>query len=82
VLFDQREGSKTRGVVSEYFMGERNPILLVIPPLVVHGVKAVGGKPGYLINCPDLPYNHAAPDEYRIDPHGGEVPYDWGTRDG
>jgi dTDP-4-dehydrorhamnose 3,5-epimerase len=82
VLFDRRENSKTCGVVSEYFMGEKNPILLVIPPLVVHGVKAVGGEPGYLVNCPDLPYNHASPDEYRIDPHGGEVPYDWGTREG
>jgi len=82
VLFDQREDSKTRGVVNEFFLGEKNPALLVIPPLVVHGVKAIGNEPGYLINCPDQPYNHSSPDEYRIDPHGGEVPYDWTARDG
>ncbi|MFH1219762.1 MAG: dTDP-4-dehydrorhamnose 3,5-epimerase family protein [Candidatus Eisenbacteria bacterium] len=82
VLFDRRENSKTHGVLSEFFMGERNPILLVIPPLVVHGVKAVGPEPGYLVNCPDMPYNHASPDEYRIDPHGGEIPYDWKPREG
>jgi dTDP-4-dehydrorhamnose 3,5-epimerase len=82
VLFDRRENSKTHGVLSEFFMGERNPILLVIPPLVAHGVKAVGPEPGYLVNCPDMPYNHASPDEYRIDPHGGEIPYDWKPRAG
>jgi dTDP-4-dehydrorhamnose 3,5-epimerase len=69
-------------VVNEFFLGDKNPTLLVIPTLVVHGVKAVGNEPGYLINCPDQPYNHASPDEYRIDPHGGEVPYDWTARDG
>jgi dTDP-4-dehydrorhamnose 3,5-epimerase len=82
VLFDPRESSKTCGVVSEYFMGEKNPMLLVIPPLVVHGVKAVGAEAGYLVNCPDLPYDHANPDEYRIDPQSGEIPYDWSARNG
>jgi dTDP-4-dehydrorhamnose 3,5-epimerase len=36
VLYDGRETSKTRGEVNEFFMGEQNPILLVIPPLVLH----------------------------------------------
>jgi len=82
VLFDQRENSKTRGEVNQFFMGEKNPILLVVPPLVVHGVKVVGNEAGYLVNCPDMPYNHSHPDEYRIDPHSGEIPYDWARRDG
>src|SRR5205085_8017804 len=30
VLYDRREGSKTHGEVNEFFMGEDNPILLVI----------------------------------------------------
>jgi dTDP-4-dehydrorhamnose 3,5-epimerase len=82
VLFDRREDSATCGVVNEFYLGEKNPILLVIPPMVVHGVKAVGPEAGYLVNCPDRPYNHASPDEYRIDPRGGEIPYDWTTKDG
>ena len=41
VLYDDREGSPTRGEVNEFFLGERNPTLLVIPPLVVHGIKDV-----------------------------------------
>jgi dTDP-4-dehydrorhamnose 3,5-epimerase len=82
VLFDRREDSRTCGVVNEFFLGEKNPVLLVIPPMVVHGVKAVGPEAGYLVNCPDRPYNHASPDEHRIDPHSGEIPYDWTAKDG
>ena len=82
VLYDQREKSPTKGEVNEFFLGELNPMLLVIPPDIVHGMKAVGGQAGYLINCPDQAYNHETPDEYRIDPHGGKIPYDWARKDG
>jgi dTDP-4-dehydrorhamnose 3,5-epimerase len=82
VLYDMREDSPTYGTVNEFFMGEKNPILLVIPPLVAHGVKAVGPEAGYLVNCPTEPYNYEQPDEHRIAPHGGEIPYDWSRKDG
>jgi dTDP-4-dehydrorhamnose 3,5-epimerase len=82
VLYDQREGSPTRGEVNEFFMGEKNPILIVIPPNVVHGVKGLGNEPGYLVNVPSEPYDYDNPDEYRIDPHGDEIPYDWDRKDG
>ena len=81
VLYDQREGSPTKGEINEFFMGEKNPILIVIPPMVVHGVKGLGNKPGYLVNVPDRTYDYEKPDEYRIDPYGGEVPYDWARKD-
>jgi dTDP-4-dehydrorhamnose 3,5-epimerase len=82
VLYDQREESKTYGEINEFFIGELNPMLIVIPPMVVHGVTAVGTEPGFLVNCPTEPYDHANPDEYRIDPHSGVVPYDWKRKDG
>jgi dTDP-4-dehydrorhamnose 3,5-epimerase len=82
VLYDPREDSPTRGEVNEFFIGESNPMLVKIPALVVHGVKAIGEEAGYLINCPTRPYDHKHPDEYRIDPHSGEVPYRWERRDG
>ena len=82
VLYDRREGSKTHGEVNEFFMGERNPILVTIPPNVLHGFKAVGGKEALLFNCPSEAYDYKTPDEYRIAPHGGEVPYDWARKDG
>ncbi len=82
VLYDQRKESPTFGELNEFFMGELNPVLLVIPPLVVHGMKAIGTESGYLVNCPTEPYDYNSPDEYRIDPHGGEIPYNWERKDG
>ena len=82
VLYDDREGSPTRGDVNEFFLGEQNPILLVIPKLVVHGMKGVGTKPGLLINCPTEAYNYEDPDEFRVDPHDNDIPYDWAQKDG
>ncbi len=29
-----------------------------------------------------LPYNREAPDKYRLDPHSGEIPFDWSLPDG
>ncbi len=82
VLYDQRKESPTFGELNEFFMGELNPMLLVIPPFVVHGMKAMGTQPGYLVNCPTEPYDYKSPDEHRIDPHGGEIPYNWERKDG
>jgi dTDP-4-dehydrorhamnose 3,5-epimerase len=82
VLYDGRETSRTKGEVNEFFMGEQNPILLVIPPLVLHGMKGVGTEPAYLINTPTEHYVYDEPDEHRVGPHSGEVPYDWNRKDG
>ena len=82
VLYDRREGSSTHGEVNEFFMGEQNPILLVIPALVAHGMKGVGTKPGLIINCPTEVYEYDDPDEFRIDPHNNDIPYDWAQKDG
>ncbi len=77
VLYDAREGSATSGLVNEFLIGEQNPMLLIIPPEVLHGMKGIGSEPAYLINCPTEPYNHESPDEYRIDPRSSDIPYDW-----
>ena len=82
VLYDRREGSPTKGEVNEFFMGEQNPILLVIPPFVLHGMKGTGVEPAYLVNVPSEHYVYDAPDEFRVDPHAGGVPYDWSRKDG
>ena len=46
--------------------------------------KFQGGadKVAYMLNIPDQPYRYDEPDEYRIAPHEGAVPYDWSRRDG
>jgi dTDP-4-dehydrorhamnose 3,5-epimerase len=82
VLYDDREGSSTRGWINEFFLGHLNPTLVIIPPLVIHGIKGIGSEPAILLNIPDQVYNYAQPDEFRIDPHSGQVPYDWDRKDG
>ncbi|HKQ58100.1 MAG TPA: dTDP-4-dehydrorhamnose 3,5-epimerase family protein [Candidatus Eisenbacteria bacterium] len=82
VLYDRREDSKTHGEINEFFMGEQNPMLLVIPPLVLHGMKGIGVEPAYLVNTPTEHYVHASPDEFRVPPHDPSIPYDWSRKDG
>ncbi len=80
VLYDRRQDSPTRGEVNEFFLGDRNPQLVQIPALVLHGFKGVGTEEAIVINCPTELYHHAQPDEFRVDPFSGEVPYDWALK--
>ena len=81
VLYDNRPDSPTHGEVNEFFMGIHNPLLLQIPPLVLHGFKCIGETEGIVINIPTTLYNYKAPDEHRIDPHSKEIPYDWAIKE-
>ncbi|MFC2058014.1 dTDP-4-dehydrorhamnose 3,5-epimerase family protein [Chloroflexota bacterium] len=81
-LYDPREGSPTKGLVNEFFMGEYNPTLITIPPMVIHGQKAYGAEPAYLVNCPTELYDYQNPDEFRIDPFDNDIPYDWSLKQG
>jgi len=82
VLYDSREQSDTHGEVNEFFMGEHQPMLLQIPPLVYHGFKCVSDYEAIVINCPTEVYNYEKPDEFRVDPHDPSIPYDWARKDG
>lgn len=81
VLYDAREGSSTKGEVNEFFMGIHNTILLQIPPFVFHGFKCIGEEEAMVINCPTETFNYEDPDEFRVDPHENDIPYDWGRAD-
>ncbi len=81
-LYDAREGSPTYGEVNEFFIGERNNLLVKIPPGVYHGYKTIGVEPSLLINFPTEPYDRANPDEYRIPYNSPDIPYNWEIRMG
>lgn len=81
-LFDDREGSPTRGELNEFFLGEHSPIMVSIPPEVQHGFQCVSEGEAIVINCPTETYNYEDPDEYRLDPHDNNIPFDWHQRDG
>jgi dTDP-4-dehydrorhamnose 3,5-epimerase len=81
-LYDSREGSPTKGEVNEFFLGEHNEILVTIPPGVHHGFKCVSTEEALVINTPSETYNYKQPDEYRLDAHKNDIPYDWSRKDG
>ena len=82
VLYDSRDQSPTKGLINEFILGDHNPLLVVIPNLVYHGFKAISEQESLMINIPTELYNYDKPDEYRVDPHSGEIPYDWARKDG
>ena len=82
VLYDDREGSPTRGKLNVFYVGEYQPALIVIPAGVFHGWKCVSEYEAYVINVPSEPYNRTNPDEFRVEPHSGVIPYDWSRKDG
>ena len=79
---DGREDSPTYKEINEFFAGKHNRMLLRIPPYVYHGFKAVGTEECMILNIPTEPYNRSKPDELRLDPHNGPIPYDWSRKDG
>ncbi len=82
VAYDMRTTSPTKGLVNEFFIGLHNPLLVQIPPGVLHGFKGLSAPEAVVINVSTEPYHHARPDEYRIDPYQNDVPYNWHQRDG
>jgi dTDP-4-dehydrorhamnose 3,5-epimerase len=56
--------------------------LLLIPPGVWHGDQNYGERDAVMVNFPTRPFDRDDPDKARIDPHSGEIPFDWTLRDG
>jgi len=52
-----------------------------IPPGVWHADQNTGDIDAVILNFPTRPYDPADPDKHRIDPHSGEIPFDWTLRD-
>jgi len=78
VLFDERNGSASKGQLMELFPGEANYILVRIPPGIWNGYKCVGSTPAMVANCATHPHD---PDEMqRLDPFDKRIPYDWSLK--
>jgi len=82
VLYDARKDSPTQGEVNEFIAGIHNPILVHIPPSVYHGFKCISDEEAIVVNVPTEKYIYDSPDEYRIDAHDNNIPYDWVRKDG
>ncbi len=81
VLYDGREDSPTHGEINEFFIGSLNPMMIKIPPGVMHGFKGISEETTLIINVPTELYNYQQPDEYRLPAHTDQIPYDWARKD-
>jgi dTDP-4-dehydrorhamnose 3,5-epimerase len=77
VLYDDRPGSPTRGTLVERFLGPDDYSLAIIPPGVWNGMKGMT-ETAVVANCATHPHDPSRTE--RLDPFGGEIPYDWAVR--
>ena len=82
VLYDWRDGSPTQGMLQESILEappcrDHAPLLLKIPPFVIHGFTALDAEEARLINIPTLPYQYHDPDEHRLPWNSQAIPYHW-----
>lgn len=75
VIFDDRDGSSTKGVILEMETGEDNYCLVKIPPMLWYGFKGISDTPALIANCADIPHD---PNEIkRADLSDAAIPYVW-----
>jgi dTDP-4-dehydrorhamnose 3,5-epimerase len=75
VLYDEREGSSTRGSLLEVFLGPDDHSLVVIPPGVWSGFKGMSAPFALVANCCTHPHDPSR--TTRLDPFDNHIPYDW-----
>jgi dTDP-4-dehydrorhamnose 3,5-epimerase len=75
VLYDEREGSETYGLVARIVLSEYRRRLMNIPRGVWHADRNIGSKDTLVVNFPTIQYNHAAPDKFRLPLDTERIPY-------
>ena len=74
-LYDDREGSATKGQLQEILLGGENYALVTVPPGVWNGFKGLGAGDAIVANCATIP--HDPGEIIRIDPLSPKIGYDW-----
>ncbi len=80
VLHDLRAAGPTAGETNVFYMGDDNPILLVIPQGVAHGYRVLGNSPAVIVYFTTRSYDAAHPDERRLAWNDPAIGFDWGTK--
>lgn len=75
VIYDDRPGSATRGVLQELVAGRDNYGLVRIPNGLWYGFQGVAEEPSLIANCATL--MHDPLESEMIDVNAGKIPYHW-----
>jgi dTDP-4-dehydrorhamnose 3,5-epimerase len=81
VLHDGRAQSPTSGRFQILNFSDAARGLVRIPPGVWHADQNWGADDALIVNYPTRPFDRENPDKFRIDPHSGEIPFDWSLPD-
>jgi len=76
-LFDDRDGSPTKGETNTFVIGWQRQRRITIPNGVYHGFTAVGTEPALICNTPSEMYDYDNPDEFRRPFDDPGIGYDW-----
>ena len=75
VLFDDRDGSPTKGKINVLHLSRLRPSTLLIPPFVWHGIQNIEHQTSGFINFFDHAYCYENPDEWRLPADTDAIPY-------
>jgi len=65
-VVNDRDVSKENAVeINKFFIGEKNQVIVKIPPRLWHGYMTLEGKSATLLYMTSKPYNYSSPDEER-----------------
>ncbi|HEX5309240.1 MAG TPA: cupin domain-containing protein [Solirubrobacteraceae bacterium] len=74
-LYDDREGSPSKGQVDVFHLSGMRPMLVVIPPGVWHGLQTLSPESCSFVNFFDNAYDYNDPDDWRLPPDTDEIPF-------
>lgn len=75
IMYDTREESPTKGLISRVHLSEWDRRLMCIPTGIWHANYNPGNKDAVIINHPTQPYDHENPDKYRLPLDTPEIPF-------
>ena len=75
VIFDDREGSRTKGAISEYILSREDYFLVRIPVELWYGFQNLSGSESLIANMSSIP--HDANEIFRLPVEAKEIPYEW-----
>jgi dTDP-4-dehydrorhamnose 3,5-epimerase len=81
-LYDDREGSPTRGETNTFVIGWQRQRMVIIPPGVYHGFTPAGPDPAHIVNIPTELFDYDEPDEFRKPANDPEIGYVWDVKNG
>ena len=74
-LYDDRKKSSTRGDVDVFYLSEKRPQLIVIPPNIWHAFQNLLNETSQIVNFFNHRFQHKEPDSWHLPSDTDRIPY-------